>query len=47
MIGQKKAFYRHKLPEISCAKKESVEIDILVTPKNGSRKNHTIYQNNS
>ena len=39
---QRKAFYRQILPESSCARKETVEIDILTT----SRKNHAIYQNN-
>ena len=30
IIGQKKAFYRQKIPESSCARKETVDIDILV-----------------
>ena len=29
--GQKKAFHRQKIPEYSCARKETVDIDILVT----------------
>ena len=37
-IGQRKAFYRQRIPEFSCARKEIVDIDILVTPRNGDRK---------
>ena len=37
MIGQRKAFYRQRIPEFSCAKKETVDIDILVTSKNSDR----------
>ena len=38
MIGQRKAFYRHRIPEPSRARKETVDIDILVTSGNGDRK---------
>ena len=38
IIGQRKAFYRQKIPWSSSAKEETVEIDILVTSKNGDRK---------
>ena len=38
IIGQRKAFYRQRIPESSCAKKETVDIDILVTSSNGDRK---------
>ena len=38
IIGQRKAFYRQKIPEFSCARKETVDIDILVTFRNGDRK---------
>ena len=38
IIGQRKAFYRHRIPEPSCARKETVDIDILVTSRNGDRK---------
>ena len=38
IIGQRKAFYRQRIPEPSCARKEMVEIDILVTSRNGGRK---------
>ena len=38
IIGQKKAFYRQRIPESSCARKETVDIDILVTSRNGDRK---------
>ena len=37
-IGERKAFYRQKIPESSCARKETVDIDILVTSRNGDRK---------
>ena len=38
IIGQGKAFYRQRIPESSCVKKETVDIDILVTSTNGDRK---------
>ena len=38
IIGQWKAFYRQRITESSCAKKETVDIDILVTSMNGDRK---------
>ena len=45
IIGQRKAFYRQRIPESCCARKETIDIDILVTSRNGHRKNHAIYQN--
>ena len=38
IIGQRKAFYRQIIPGSSCARKETVDIDILVTSTNGDRK---------
>ena len=38
IIGQRKAFYRQRIPESSCARKKTVDIDILVTSRNGDRK---------
>ena len=38
IIGQRKAFYRQRIPEFSCARKETVDIDILVTSRNCDRK---------
>ena len=38
IIGQRKAFYRQRIPEFSRARKETVDIDILVTFRNGDRK---------
>ena len=38
IIGQKKAFYRHRTPQSSCAGEETVDTDILVTSRNGDRK---------
>ena len=38
IIGQRKAFYRQTIPEFSRARKETVDIDILVTSRNGDRK---------
>ena len=37
-IGQRKAFYRQRIREFSRAKKETVNIDILVISKNGDKK---------
>ena len=45
IIGQRKAFYRQRIPEFTRARKETVDIDIFVTSRNGD-KNHAIYQNN-
>ena len=41
-IVQRKTFYRQRIPEFSCKRKETVDIDILVKSRNGDR----IYQNN-
>ena len=38
IIGQRKAFYRQRIPESSCARKETVDIDIFVTSRDGDRK---------
>ena len=38
IIGQKKAFYVQRIPESSRARKETVDIDILVTSRKGDRK---------
>ena len=38
IIGQRKVFYRQRIPESSCVKKETADIDIFVTSKNGDRK---------
>ena len=38
IIGQRKAFYRQRIPESSCARKETVDKDIVVTSRNGDRK---------
>ena len=38
IIGQRKAFYRQRIPESSCVRKETVDIDILVISRNGDRK---------
>ena len=38
IIGQRKAFYRQRIAEPRCARKETVDIDILVTSRNGDRK---------
>ena len=37
-MGQRKAFYRQIIPEFSSARKKTVDIDILVTSRNGDRK---------
>ena len=38
IIGQRKTFYRQRIPELSCVRKENVALDILVTSNNGDRK---------
>ena len=38
IIGQRKAFYRRRIPEYSCARQKTVDIDILITSGNGDRK---------
>ena len=38
IIGQRKAFNRQITPEPSCARKQTVDIDILVASRNGDRK---------
>ena len=38
ITGQRKAFYGQRIPEFSCARKDTVDIDILVTSRNGDRK---------
>ena len=38
IMGQRKAFYTQRIPEFSHARKETVDIDILVTSRNGDRK---------
>ena len=38
IIGQRKAFYRERIPESTSARKETVDIDTLVTSRNGHRK---------
>ena len=38
IISQRKAFYRQRIPEPSCARKETVDIDILVILRNDDRK---------
>ena len=45
IIGQRKTFYRQRIPDSTYARKETVDIDVLVTSRNGD-KNHAIYQNN-
>ena len=38
IIGQRKAFYRQRIPESGCVRKETVDIDILITSRNGHSK---------
>ena len=37
-MSQREAFYRQRIPEPNCARKETVDRDILVTSRNGDRK---------
>ena len=38
IVDQKKAFCRQGIPESSCARKDTFDIDILVTYRTGDRK---------
>ena len=38
IIDQRKAFYRQRIPESSCVRKKTVDIDILVTSTTNDRK---------
>ena len=38
IIGQRKPLYSQRIPGPSCARKETVDIDILATSTNGHRK---------
>ena len=38
IIGQRKTFYRDRIPGSRYARKETVDMDILVTSRNGGRK---------
>ena len=38
IIGQRKAFCRQRIPEPSCMRKETVDIEILVTSRNVDKK---------
>ena len=38
IIGQRKVFYRQGTPELSHARKKTVDADILITSRNGDRK---------
>ena len=38
IIGQREAFYRQRIPEPSCQRNETVDIDIFVTSGNGDKK---------
>ena len=38
IIGQRKAFYRQRIPGSNCAREETVDVDILVTSRDVDRK---------
>ena len=38
IISQREAFFRQTVPEPSCARKETVDIDMLAAFRNGDRK---------
>ena len=38
IIGQRKAFYRQRIPESSCVREGTVDIFILGTSRNGDRR---------
>ena len=37
-MGLRKAFYGQRIPDSSCTRRETVDIDILITSTNGRRK---------
>ena len=44
IIGQRKTFYRQRIPESSGARKETVDIGILATFRNGDRETNFVLQ---
>ena len=38
MIGQRKVLYGQRIPEFICARKETVDVEILMTSWNGDKK---------
>ena len=36
IVGQRKVFYRQRIPKPSCVKKETADIHILVTSRGGN-----------
>ena len=36
-MGQRKAFHWQRIPETSCARKETADIENLITSRNGNR----------
>ena len=38
IMGQMKAFYGQRIPEPTCARKETIDMDIPVTSRDGDRK---------
>ena len=42
IIGQRKASYRQRIPELSRARKETADIDILVISRNGDSLSESI-----
>ena len=45
-MGQRKGFYRQRIPESICAREQIIDIDILVTSRIGDRENMQICQDN-
>ena len=41
IIDQRKAFYRQRIPEFSCARKET-DMDMLVTSRTGDKKSYNL-----
>ena len=44
IIGQRKTFYRQRIPESSGLRKETVDIGILATSRNGDRETNFVLQ---
>ena len=38
IIGKRKSFYGQSIPQSSCEREETVDVDILETSRNGDRK---------
>ena len=42
IIGQKKVFYSQRIPESNCGRKETIDLDILITYRNGDKNSYSL-----